>query len=101
VPRPLRLTLVAVVALLTLAGLVWLASAWYSSRLPGTYSVMDYAVADYGGGPRHFTSRLHSSHGDLTNIPFTGNMVLQIALTILLTSVFACPLVVASLTDRL
>jgi FtsP/CotA-like multicopper oxidase with cupredoxin domain len=25
--------------------------AWYDSRLPGTYSVMDYGSVDYGGGP--------------------------------------------------
>jgi FtsP/CotA-like multicopper oxidase with cupredoxin domain len=28
----------------------WLAWLWNESRLPATYSVMDYGVADYGGG---------------------------------------------------
>ena len=44
-----RLLVVAVCsALLVGAGLVsW---AWWSSRLPGTYSVMDYGAPDYGGG---------------------------------------------------
>jgi FtsP/CotA-like multicopper oxidase with cupredoxin domain len=35
-----------------LAGLGWLAWSWYDSRLPGSYSAMDYATPDYGGGPR-------------------------------------------------
>ena len=28
----------------------WLGWAWYESRLPATYSVMDYAIPDDGGG---------------------------------------------------
>jgi FtsP/CotA-like multicopper oxidase with cupredoxin domain len=28
----------------------WLALAWYESRLPDTYNVMDYGTPDYGGG---------------------------------------------------
>ena len=30
--------------------LAWLGWAWYESRLPATYSVMDYAIPDDGGG---------------------------------------------------
>jgi FtsP/CotA-like multicopper oxidase with cupredoxin domain len=29
----------------------WLVWAWWESRLPATYSVMDYAIPDDGGGP--------------------------------------------------
>jgi FtsP/CotA-like multicopper oxidase with cupredoxin domain len=41
--------------------------AWYDSRLPGTYDVMDYAVADYGGA-RHTR---HAAAGDSLD-RFTG-----------------------------
>ena len=37
--------------LLLLAGVGWLGWSWYDSRLPGSYSAMDYATPDYGGGP--------------------------------------------------
>jgi FtsP/CotA-like multicopper oxidase with cupredoxin domain len=33
------------------AALGWIAWLWYDSRLPGSYDVMDYAAADYGGAP--------------------------------------------------
>ena len=33
------------------AALAWLGFAWYQSRLPETYSVMDYAIPDSGGAP--------------------------------------------------
>jgi FtsP/CotA-like multicopper oxidase with cupredoxin domain len=36
--------------LLLLIGVGWLAWSWYDSRLPGSYSAMDYATPDYGGG---------------------------------------------------
>ena len=29
----------------------WVVWAWWESRLPATYSVMDYAIPDDGGGP--------------------------------------------------
>src|SRR6188768_420122 len=29
----------------------WVVWAWWESRLPDTYSVMDYAIPDDGGGP--------------------------------------------------
>jgi FtsP/CotA-like multicopper oxidase with cupredoxin domain len=62
--RVLLRSLAAAAALLVVAGLVWLASAWYSSRLPGTYSVMDYAVEDFGGGSRPAASHEHDRHGE-------------------------------------
>jgi FtsP/CotA-like multicopper oxidase with cupredoxin domain len=37
--------------LVLLAGVGWLAWSWYDSLLPGSYSAMDYATLDYGGGP--------------------------------------------------
>jgi FtsP/CotA-like multicopper oxidase with cupredoxin domain len=36
---------------LAAAALAWLGWAWYESRLPATYSVTDYAIADGGGAP--------------------------------------------------
>lgn len=36
---------------LGVAALAWLGWAWYESRLPATYSVMDYAIPDDGGAP--------------------------------------------------
>jgi len=38
-----------------------IANAWYDSRLPGTYSVMDYGTVDLGGGPPA------SAHGSATH----------------------------------
>jgi len=37
----------------------WLGWAWYESRLPSTYSVMDYAIEDDGGEPLP----AHAMHG--------------------------------------
>jgi FtsP/CotA-like multicopper oxidase with cupredoxin domain len=45
-------------ALVLLAGLGWFGWLLYDSRLPGSYNAMDFAVADYGGGP-------HASHGGM------------------------------------
>ena len=36
---------------LAAVAVVWLVWAWWESRLPATYSVMDYAIPDDGGGP--------------------------------------------------
>jgi FtsP/CotA-like multicopper oxidase with cupredoxin domain len=49
--RQLIRALVAAGTLLVLAVLGFVGKAWYDSRLPGTYNVMDYGVADFGGGP--------------------------------------------------
>jgi FtsP/CotA-like multicopper oxidase with cupredoxin domain len=43
--------LAAVGGLLLLAGLLALGRMWWESRLPSTYSVMDYGSHDFGGGP--------------------------------------------------
>jgi len=41
------------------------AKAWYESRLPGTYNVMDYGTHEYGGGPE---PRDHEGHAARTGI---------------------------------
>ena len=38
-------------AVLAVAGVAWVGHAWWTSRLPDTYNVMDYGTPDYGGGP--------------------------------------------------
>lgn len=48
-------------AALLVGVLVVVAKMWYDSRLPDTYSVMDYGHADYGGGPAPIS---HDGHGD-------------------------------------
>ncbi|MEP6893385.1 MAG: multicopper oxidase family protein, partial [Gaiellaceae bacterium] len=40
--------------------LAFVAKAWYDSRIPGTYNVMDYGRHDYGGGTEPAG---HSEHG--------------------------------------
>jgi FtsP/CotA-like multicopper oxidase with cupredoxin domain len=50
------LALRSAVALGALVGLglaAWVAKAWFDSRLPDSYSAMDYGQVDYGGGPPH------------------------------------------------
>ncbi len=42
--------------------LAWLGWAWYESRLPATYSVMDYAIPDDGGAPIG-VPRMRHAHG--------------------------------------
>lgn len=49
--RQLIRALVAAGTLLLLAVLVFVGKAWYDSRLPETYNVMEYGAPDYGGGP--------------------------------------------------
>ena len=36
---------------LAAVAVAWVVWAWWESRLPATYSVMDYAIPDDGGGP--------------------------------------------------
>ena len=49
-------------ALLALVGLGWIANAWYDSRLPGSYSAMDFASVDYGGSP----AQRHAAHAHVS-----------------------------------
>jgi FtsP/CotA-like multicopper oxidase with cupredoxin domain len=48
--RQLIRALVAAGTLLLLAVAAFVGKAWYDSRLPGTYNVMDYGTLDFGGG---------------------------------------------------
>ena len=52
---------VALGGILLVALVAWLAWLWNESRLPGTYSVMDYGAADYGGGGALPGNHLHDS----------------------------------------
>jgi FtsP/CotA-like multicopper oxidase with cupredoxin domain len=49
--RMLLRTLVGLAILVAVAALGWLGNAWWDSRLPGTYSAMDFGPVEYGGGP--------------------------------------------------
>jgi FtsP/CotA-like multicopper oxidase with cupredoxin domain len=61
--RLLQRSVLALGSALVIALVAWIAWLWYDSRLPGTYSVMDYGAADYGGGSG--SSGVHS-HNHLT-----------------------------------
>jgi FtsP/CotA-like multicopper oxidase with cupredoxin domain len=50
--------LLILLALVALAGLGWVGKSWYDSRLPGSYSAMEFGRLDYGGGP----VQDHASH---------------------------------------
>ena len=50
------------------AGLAWLGKLWYESRLPGSYSVMDYGTIDAGGGSR----RGGHAHGNVSVADLRG-----------------------------
>jgi FtsP/CotA-like multicopper oxidase with cupredoxin domain len=43
--------LVGLVTLFALAAAGWLGKSWYDSRLPSTYSALEFGPVDYGGGP--------------------------------------------------
>jgi FtsP/CotA-like multicopper oxidase with cupredoxin domain len=43
----------SIAALALVGALAFIGHAWWTSRLPGTYSVMDYGAPDYGGGALH------------------------------------------------
>jgi FtsP/CotA-like multicopper oxidase with cupredoxin domain len=59
--RALALRVVPALAVcLLLAALAVVGKAWWDSRLPGTYNVMDYGSHDYGGGSVPVS---HAEHG--------------------------------------
>ena len=72
-------TAIAVVGLALLVALLgFVAKEWYDSRLPSTYSVMDYGQHDYGGGaqPTSHAGHQHATgvsvadlHGPTTGVP--------------------------------
>jgi FtsP/CotA-like multicopper oxidase with cupredoxin domain len=50
------------------AGLAFTAWAWWTSRLPGTYSVMDYGSADFGRGEEAVSEMEHARMGHATSV---------------------------------
>ena len=52
--------------LLALAG--WVGKAWWDSRLPSSYSAMEFGSVDFGGGPAHD----HGDHGGVSVDQLTG-----------------------------
>ena len=61
--RALAAKIVTVIVVLVLVGvLAVIGKAWWDSRLPGTYSVMDYGTVEYGGGTEA-GGHGHGSHG--------------------------------------
>ena len=51
----------------------WLGWAWYESRLPATYSVMDYAIPDEGGGaPMEMGKGMSHTHGETSVADLRG-----------------------------
>jgi FtsP/CotA-like multicopper oxidase with cupredoxin domain len=60
------LTVLGVLAFLGLAGL--LGTAWWDSRLPGTFNAMDMGIPDYGGGP----VQNHAAHPHVSVERLTG-----------------------------
>jgi FtsP/CotA-like multicopper oxidase with cupredoxin domain len=58
-----------VTAVVVLVGVVAVvAKAWYDSRLPGTYNVMDFGSHDYGGGPEPPDHAAHGGGGGSTSV---------------------------------
>jgi FtsP/CotA-like multicopper oxidase with cupredoxin domain len=89
VKRVVAVALTALAACLGVAVLAWLGWAWYESRLPATYSVMDYAIPETGGKPLQEPMRGHA-HGTTSVVdlrPAAGQKPHVIALTALETSV--------------
>ena len=75
-PTPGTRRIVAVAAAvvggaLAAGAIAWLGWAWYQSRLPATYSVMDYAIPDGGGAPVGDTS-MHHAHGGRSVVDLVG-----------------------------
>ena len=52
-------TVVGLVVLAAVVAIGWIGLMWWDSRLPGTYNVMDYGEADFGGG----SEVSHAHHG--------------------------------------
>ena len=68
--RALTKAVVVLVCALALGAGAWIGKLWWDSRLPGTYSVMDYGTLDYGGRPapqaeHQGTSQMRTSVADL------------------------------------
>ena len=53
VGRALVRAVIAVVVLTAVVAVGWIGLMWWDSRLPGTYSVMDFGEVEYGSGTEH------------------------------------------------
>jgi FtsP/CotA-like multicopper oxidase with cupredoxin domain len=60
--------LIGLGVLATLALAAWVGKAWWDSRLPSSYSAMEFGSTDFGGGPAHD----HSGHGGVSVEQLTG-----------------------------
>jgi FtsP/CotA-like multicopper oxidase with cupredoxin domain len=60
--RAARRVLAVIGAVAVIGILGWLAWAWYDSRLPSTYNVMDFGTHEYGGGPVPAVPAGHEAH---------------------------------------
>jgi FtsP/CotA-like multicopper oxidase with cupredoxin domain len=59
-----------VVALIAVVAVV--GKAWYDSRLPGTYNVMDYGTHDFGGRPAPSDHGGHGAHAEISVADLRG-----------------------------
>ncbi len=71
VKRLLTVGLAVAGGALAAVALAWLGWAWYESRLPATYSVMDYAIPDGGGAPVDASHAGHA-HGTTSVVDLRG-----------------------------
>jgi FtsP/CotA-like multicopper oxidase with cupredoxin domain len=73
-PPAIRHLLVSVLALLLVMAVAWIGWLWNDSRLPDTYSVMEFGVADFGGGnaPASAGQALHHVAGGVSVADLRG-----------------------------
>jgi FtsP/CotA-like multicopper oxidase with cupredoxin domain len=69
--------LAAACALLVLAAVAWIGVQWWDSRLPSTYDAMEYARADYGGGPVPVAGA--DVHSAMPGMPMGGGHAMSVA----------------------
>jgi len=72
VPTLVKQAAAAVGGLLLVALVAWIAWLWNESRIPGTYSVMDYGVVDYGGGSVPRGGHADHIHGGMSVVDLRG-----------------------------
>ncbi len=68
--RVLGVGLAVAASLLATFLLAWLCWAWYESRLPATYNVMDFAIPDEGGAPAG--GHVHEGHRTTSVVDLRG-----------------------------
>jgi FtsP/CotA-like multicopper oxidase with cupredoxin domain len=64
--RTIGRALGALGVVLLVAVLGWIGKLWYDSRLPETYSVMNYGSADYGGGETRARAHGDGNHANIS-----------------------------------